>query len=188
MFPGGRLEAAHTDEVDGDVFEVFACTPDAFREHGVAGVRRFRPVSGQMLADGVVVLNDGRHDDLIAWNESMLAAGPRPTPAELAQHRYSVTCTLDDLLDAADPVERTVLAATLFERLGEFLLLANGRWIGAGRWLLRRLRDWNPAFADELGAAFADRDVVLLERITLAALEPYGGRLLAGHVRGAPRS
>lgn len=185
MFPGGGTEAAHTDLVRGELFEVFASTPETFRAHALAGIARFRPVSSQMLVDGVVVLDRGLHDALVAWTRALVADGPHPTDAELAQRRYSVTCTLDDLLDSRDPIERAVLSGTLFERLGELLLLADGRWIGSGRWLLRRLQQWDPAFTAELGAALAGRDVPALERLTLEGLAPHGGRLLEGHVRGA---
>lgn len=184
MFPGDAIEAAWTERFRGELFEVFGSTPEAFRRHQIAGVRRFRPVSGQLLADGVAVLDLQRHDDLIAWNRALLDAGPAPTAVELAERRYSVTNTLDDLLDAVDPIETAVLAWTLFQRLAEFLLLADGRWIGAGRWLLRRLREWDPALADELGRAVVERDVAELERLTLVALAPRGGRLMEGHVRG----
>ncbi len=98
-----------------------------------------------------------------------------------------MTTTLDDLLDARDPAERAVLAGTLFQRLSEFLLLVNGRWIGSGRWLLRRLAQWDQPFAEELGSALAVTDVPALENLTLAALQPHGGRLLEGHRHGEPR-
>ncbi len=184
MFPGDAGEAARTDRFRGELVEVFASTPEAFRQHQEAGARRFRPVSGQLLADGVAVLDRHRHDDLIGWNRALLAAGPAPSAVELAQRRYSVTSTLDDLLDADDPDERAVLAWTLFERLGEFVLLANGRWLGAGRWLLRRLREWDPAFTDGLGRALLVQDVEALEALALTALAPHGGRLMEGHIRG----
>jgi predicted nucleotidyltransferase len=176
MFPGSAIEDARTERFRGELFEVFASTPEAFREHQVAGVRRFRPVSGQLLADGVVVLDRHRHDDLVAWNRALLDAGPAPSAVELAERRYSVTNTLDDLLDADDPIEAAVLAWTLFERLAELLLLANGRWLGSGRWLLRRLRQWDRSFADELGRALAERDVEARERSPCA----HSPRLAAG--------
>jgi hypothetical protein len=187
MFREGLSEAAHTELFESELFEVFASTPDAFREHAYAGVARFRPVSSQMLLDGVVVLSTGRADDLLDWTRTLLSVGPRPSEADLAQRRYSVTSTLDDLLDAEDPLERVVLASTLFERLAEFLLLADGRWIGSGRWLLRRLMQWNEGYARELGSALVAGDVSALERLTIAGLAPHGGRLMAGHVRGEPR-
>ena len=183
MFQPGADEAAHTDLWRGDLFEVFASTPEAFRRHQEAGIARFRPVSGFLLVDGVVVLDRGRSDALIAWTRQVLGAGPTPSAKELAQRRYSVTNALDDLLDATDPAEIAVLAGALFERLAEFLLLANGRWIASGRHLLGRLRDLDPTFAAALGSALAARDVAQLERLTLEGLDPFGGRLMAGHVR-----
>ena len=183
MFTGGADEAAHTDRWRGELFEVFAATPAAFRRHQAAGVARYRPVSGFLLTDGVVVSDRGVSDTLIANTRTLLAAGPAPTRAELDQRRYAVTNTLDDLMDAADSAEVAVLAGLLFQRLAEFLLLAGGRWIASGRWLLIRLRELDAAFADSLGAALVAHDRSALEALTLQALEPYGGRLMDGHIR-----
>ncbi len=183
MFPPGGDEAAHTDRWRGELFEVFACTEEAFRRHQVAGAARFRPVSGFLLVDGVVVVDRGRCGELIAWTRDLLAAGPTVPATELAQRRYGVTNTLDDLLDAEDPAEAALLAGLLVHRLGELVLLANGRWIASGRHLLVRLHDLHPDFAEALGRALADRDVGALESLTLDALAPLGGRLMEGHVR-----
>lgn len=182
MFAVGADEAAYTHRWSGELFEVFAATPAAFRRHQAAGVARYRPVSGFLLTDGVVVVDRGVSDTLIAETRTMLAAGPAPTPAELAQRRYAVTTTLDDLLDAADSAEVAVLAGLLFQRLAEFLLLASGQWMASGRWLLIRLRELDAEFADALGAALVARDRTALEALTLQALTPYGGRLMDGHV------
>lgn len=183
MFAHGADEAAHTDLWRGELFEVLASTVDAFRRHQAAGVARFRPVSGFLLVDGVVVLDRGIGADLLAETRALLDAGPTVPEGALAQRRYGVTNALDDLLDATDPAESAVLAGFLFERLAELLLLANGRWIASGRHLLGRLRQLDPDLAARLGTALAARDVAALERLTLEALEPLGGRLLAGHVR-----
>ena len=183
MFDGDAEEAAHTDRFEGELFEVFAATEDAFRRHVRAGEDRFRPVSAFLLLDGVAVLDRGTTDDLREWTLASVAAGPQPTPAELAGRRYAVTNTLDDLLDASDAAETAVLAGMLFVRLGELVLLANGTWIASGRHLLGRLRELDRPWADAVGVALATRDVNALERLTLQALEPFGGRLLEGFVR-----
>ena len=183
MFDGGRVSAAHTDLFDGELMEVFAATPDEYRRRVRAAAERFRPVAGHMLLDGVVIVDAGTAQGLIEEIAALLAVGPQPTAAELTQRRYDVTATLDDLLDAEDPAETAVLAGRLFDRLGELVLLVDHRWIGAGRWLLRRLEEQDPAFAAALGSALAERDVPALERLALQALQPLGGRLQAGHVR-----
>lgn len=183
MFPGDDVSASHTDLWEGELFEVFAATPGEYRRRVLAAAARFRPVTGHMLVEGVVVLDRGRHDALVAETTALVEAGPLPSTAELDQRRYGVSSTLDDLLDARDPVEIAVLAGFLFQRLGEFTLLARGRWIGSGRWLLRRLEQHDPSFASALGAALAERDVAALHRLTTDALAPFGGRLQEGHRR-----
>lgn len=183
MFAGGHVSAAHTDLADGELIETFAATPEEYRRRVLLAAARYRPVTGHMLIEGEVVRDVGALDGLVAEVRSLLEAGPSPTDAELTQRRYDVSAALDDLLDAVGPAETAVLAAWLFQRLGEFVLLSRGRWIGSGRWLLRRLEQLDAPLALALGAALAERDVAALERLTLGALEPFGGPLQAGHVR-----
>lgn len=160
----------------------FASTSAAFRRHQLAGVARLRPVSGFLLIEGEAVVDRG-DDGLRAWTRDLLDAGPDVPASELDARRYSVTNTLDDLLDAVDDAEAAVLAGLLLTRLAELVLLANRRWLASGRWLLRRLADVDPVLAEGLGSALVRQDRAALERLALSALEPLGGRLLEGYAR-----
>lgn len=97
--------------------------------------------------------------------------------------RYVVTDILDDLADATDPLEAHVLMHTLFLEISELVLLANGRWIGAGKHLPRRLRDWDPERAAALADPYLTGDRPAFLAAASRELEAAGGRLQAGHVR-----
>jgi hypothetical protein len=97
--------------------------------------------------------------------------------------RYAVSALLDDLADADDPGERALLLADAFTGLSELLLLTQRQWLGSGKWLLRRLRTWEPAVADQLIGAFASGDRALFLQVADDLLAPLGGRLQAGVIR-----
>ncbi len=60
----------------------------------------------------------------------------------------------------------------------ELALLADGYWLGSGKWLLRELRENNPVLAERLIAAMGDPD--RLTDVADDVLGRSGGRLWAG--------
>lgn len=178
-----QTSAAATYEFEGEVFEVFAYTPEGFDEWAHRGVEGYRPVIVHMLVEGAPIRTGTSLAALrVRWS-SILDAGPAPEAAELTFRRYVITDLLDDLRDATDHLERRMLASALFERTAELMLLADGRWIATGKWLPRRLRALSreraellstPLLADDL-STFADRVEDELVR--------SGGRVQAGFVR-----
>ncbi|GLZ75285.1 nucleotidyltransferase [Actinorhabdospora filicis] len=109
-----------------------------------------RPVMHRMIARGVPVHGDG-DPELAAWRAecaAFLAAGPgAPEPAALDRERYMLTDLIDDLEHARDEGERVTIAAQLWLAAANLALLAAGHWTGTGKWLLRELRDLDPALA-----------------------------------------
>lgn len=177
-----RSEAA-THAFDGEVFEVFAYTDAGFLEWAERGVGQHRPVIVHMLVEGVPVRDDGSLATRRERWRAVLDAGPTPATEELALRRYVITDVLDDLRDATDPLERQVLAGLLFERTAELMLLSSGRWIGAGKWLPRRLRDLDPERADRLAAPLLAGDLEAFADRVDDELHRAGGRLQSGFVR-----
>jgi len=90
---------------------------------------------------------------------------------------------LADLRDATDPLERRVLAATLFERTAELMLLTAGRWIGTGKYLPRRLRELPVERVDALVGPYLSGNTADLADAVEQELAAAGGRLQAGFVR-----
>ncbi|WP_309133725.1 nucleotidyltransferase domain-containing protein [Cellulomonas sp.] len=183
MLPDGSGSAAFTDERDGRPVEVFAYTAAGYREWAGREVEDCRPVVLVMLATGVPVRTGPSCAGLRAWAADVLDAGPRVDRAALDTRRYHLTALVDDLADATDPAESAVLRATVVTSLAELLLLAHGRWLGYGKWLVRRLRAWDADVADALGAALAAGDTEQVLAVARPQLERLGGPLRAGFVR-----
>ncbi|MFE6734021.1 hypothetical protein [Microbacterium sp. NPDC057650] len=183
LFTDDQTSAASTHAFEGEVFEVFAYTTAGFAEWAQRGVDQHRPVIVHMLIEGWAVREGADLDDLRRhWND-VLKAGPTLTEAEAAHRRYVITDALDDLRDATDPLERRVLASMLFERTAELMLLAEGQWLGTGKWLPRRLRAWDAGRAEALAAPLLTDDHPAFADRVQAELDRAGGRMQDGFVR-----
>ncbi|RWZ49639.1 hypothetical protein ELQ90_12845 [Labedella phragmitis] len=183
LFADDATGLAATYGFEGEVFEVFAYTHDGYSEWARDGISQYRPVIVHMLLEGREV----RGGEALAalrdrWRES-LADGPIVGEHELATRRYAITDLLDDLRDAVDDLERHVIAWSLFEKLAELMLLVDGRWIGTGKYLPRRLRELSPTRADLLASPLLAGDVAAFAARVDEELSRAGGRLHAGFVR-----
>lgn len=183
MFDDGAASLACTLEHGGEAIEVFAYTPETFREWASKDFDAGRPVLARLLVEGTVLRNDESLRDIRSWIEERLAAGPQLTQHDLDLRRYRLTDLADDLADAIDPFEIAVVKATFALHLAEFALLANGEWLGSGKWLARRVLEWNPRVADDLTEAMRVADPAPLLRLFDDLLAPHGGRLHTGFVR-----
>lgn len=183
IFTDQRTSLAASYDFDGELFEVFAYTPAGFEEWGERGLSEFRPVIVDMLVSGTPVRDDSTQKAMRARWAIAYAAGPTVSDHQLAMRRYVITDLIDDLTDATDPVERHVIALTLYERLAELILLRNGRWIGAGKNLPRRLRDLDEERAAALGSPLVGGDYASFKELAARELEALGGRVDAGFVR-----
>jgi len=183
MFDGDGTSLAATYEHDGRLVEVFAYTPASYRDWAEREVAEHRPVILTMLTEGVVLRGEAGVTQLRRWAAETLAAGPTLDQHALDVRRYALSALLDDLTDATDPTEVAVLMAAVFESLAEFLLLAHSRWLGSGKWLVRRLRAWDADIAGGLGEALVAGDRGALVDRAHRLLEPFGGPLQAGMVR-----
>jgi len=183
MFDGGASSLAATFEHEGRLVEVFAYTPESFRTWAERAIEKLRPVTLAMLRDGVVLRESPALLELRAWATHVLDAGPSIAQHELDVRRYHVSALLDDLSDASDPVERAHVLGESYRSLAELLLLTHGRWIGSGKWLVRRLREWDADVAQSLGDCLAAGDAAATVARAEELLAPLGGRLQAGMVR-----
>jgi hypothetical protein len=155
--------------------EFFVHTPQGLATFLERELADRKPSTHRMLAGGVPLLGDP--GDLPARCARVLADGPPPlTPAERDRLRYGLTDLLDDHQHATDPGERSVIAATLWFETARAALAFAGRWISSGKWLLRDMRELDPALATRW---LAGRD----EPAPLAAevLARAGGALFDGY-------
>lgn len=136
-----------------------------------------------MLVEGVPIREgDGLEQLRDHWRE-ILDRGPSLSEKESAFRRYVITGLIDDLRDATDPLEQRVVASVLFEKIAELMLLTERRWIGSGKWLPRRLREFSPERSALLGGPLLAEDhPTFIERVE-AELTRSGGRVQAGFVR-----
>lgn len=183
MFDDGRSSLAATHEHGGRLVEVFAYTPTSYRGWAEREISSFRPVILVMLRDGVVLRESVVLTELRDWATTVLAAGPSIDQHALDVRRYMVSALLDDLADSIEPDERILVLAEAYRALVELLLLAHGRWLGSGKWLVRRLREWDVVVAGRLGEALATGDVDAFVSCADELMTPLGGRLQAGMVR-----
>ncbi|GAA4588989.1 hypothetical protein BJY16_008748 [Actinoplanes octamycinicus] len=169
--PGHRESLRHR----GWPVEFFVHTSDRLAGFLASELAQRKPSTHRMLADGVVLCGDP--GELPARCGEILAAGPGPlTTAEQDWLRYGLTDGLDDLRHATDPGERTVIAATLWTGTAEAFLSLAGRWLSTGKWLLRDLREHDPAFAERWLASRDDPAALATE-----VLDSAGGPLFEGY-------
>lgn len=178
-----QTSEASTQVFEGEIFEVFAYTPAGFDEWADRGIAQHRPVTVHMLIEGTAIRDDGRLAALRRRWQKVLDTGPSLSTQECAFRRYVITDVLDDLRDAADPLEQQVEAAILFERIAELMLLSEGRWIATGKWLPRRLRDFSSERAELLSTPLLDRDYATFAARVEDELDRAGGRVQSGFVR-----
>ncbi len=155
--------------------ELFVHTP-ARLEGFLARERAARkPSTHRMLALGVPLVGDPR--ELQAECARVLGEGPPPlSDEERDKMRYWLTDLLDDFTHVVDPGERTVIAAALWTETGRAALTFAGRWISGGKWLLRELRELDPAWADRWLAARDEPAALATEVLTHS-----GGPLFDGY-------
>jgi hypothetical protein len=183
MFDGAATSLAQTTQYGGEIFEVFAYTAEAFDSWASKGIDESRPTIVHMLLDGIAIKHGSELTDLRGSYQERISAGPRISDHELDLRRYRLTDLADDLISLTDALEVAVVKAALFDELASFLLLANNQWLGSGKWLARRLRQWDGRIAHELTDALLSDDSALLLAKTSELLEPHGGRLQAEFVR-----
>ncbi|WP_165065262.1 nucleotidyltransferase domain-containing protein [Marisediminicola senii] len=182
LFDDDRDALAATFDFEGQPVEVFAYTREGFERWANPGMT-FRPTIVRMLVEGTPIRGDLELALLRARWKPVLDAGPDPSPHELARRRYVITDLLDDLVDAQDTLEQRVIAASLFERTAELMLLSRHRWLGQGKHLVRELREWNSDRANALARPLLQLDFAGFAERVQAELDAAGGRVQAGFVR-----
>jgi predicted nucleotidyltransferase len=167
----------------GERLDVFGYTTEGFREWCERDFASLRPVLPFLLVEGTALREDATTGDLREEAAARLARGPSLTQHQLDLRRYLVTDLADDLADATEPFTIDVLRAELVRDLAQFLLLAANRWLGSGKWLVRRLRAWDPGIADELARLLREPDARRVAEGALDLLRPHGGRMDRDFVR-----
>ena len=190
IFPDSSPSYAETLSYKGRLVEVFAHTPESMRFWNEREVAERRPVLAGLCARSVV-LGGGEYALSVQRNARQLLA-ERPSPLtqwELDTLRYGLSAGLDDLLDARDPAEGSMLQGQIFRSTAELLLQLERVWLGHGKWLVRQLRAADDPLADRLGLwAAGPGDRAELVEIVGFVLDRAGGYLQEGFLRGSKSS
>lgn len=185
--PAAMLEGddslAATCAFGGEAIEVFAYDEQGFERWAALGVEQCRPVIVDMLVHGELLRDSALVRALRHRWAPILSRGPAVDAHRIDLLRYTVTDLVDDLRDAEDPFERHATMARLLEQVAALALLSNGRWLGTGKHLARRLREWSPDRSAALAAPFIAGDARGLLLAAERELERAGGRLREGFVR-----
>lgn len=183
LFP--RLDKAWREAFCSDGFpvEAFVQDPSTLQHYLDQDARQGRPIMISMVAEGRIVGSDiGLARSWQARARAMLAAGPQ---GEIDPFLiYQVSELADDLRGLRPGAEVRAIAAHLYPRLIDLMLLGRGQWSGAGKWAPRRLlaadADLARTFESAMDMAQAGESAPLLT-LCDAELARHGGPLFDGY-------
>ena len=188
LYRAGGANYAETIRYRGWIVEAFIHTPEslAFWYEKERSIRC--AILGDICARGLLLTD---HGPGMQWQDEArlyMQQGPKPlTDAERDLRRYDLSCSMDDLLGSSSPAETFAIASNVFRQSAELLLLRHQKWLGNGKWIVRRLEQL-PNDEAALGllawAASSDYDPQKLAGIARAVLEQNGGYAMEGFLRG----
>ncbi|WOV87203.1 nucleotidyltransferase domain-containing protein [Sporosarcina oncorhynchi] len=169
--------------------EVFVHTHTSYKAFFKMDVERARPSLPKMVAEGIVLVDTGILSSIKNEACEILKKGPEPWSTEtLLTKRYMITDMLEDLIGTENSAESLFIANALAEAIHEYVLRTNCQWIGASKWIVRALKQYDEAFAKRFIDTFTtfyrtgDKSGIIL--IVDEILKPHGGRLFEGYSMG----
>lgn len=173
----------------GWAIEVFVHNLNSYKQFFEMDYKRARPSMPRMVSEGIVLKDDGIIDSIKKEAMEILNNGPEEWSEEtINTKRYFITDALDDFIGCSNRAEDIFIANTLAELLSEFVLRTNRQWIGASKWVIRSLKNYDEEFANYFVEAFDNfyktgnkkRVIQLVDYV----LQPFGGQLFGGFTFG----
>nr|WP_246706378.1 nucleotidyltransferase domain-containing protein [Rhizobium laguerreae] len=191
VFPSLERAWRESFTEDGFPVEAFVHDPQTLAHYLHQDADSGYPIMANMVATGCIVGSDIDSARVIqAKAASMLAAGPKPPAgADYDMLRYQVTDLADDLRGARPPEEVAAIAALLYQKLADLILLGRGAWSGRGKWAPRLMKELDMQLAAEFDAAFrlaAAGDGARFLALADRELALHGGRYFEGFKQDAP--
>nr|WP_205931313.1 nucleotidyltransferase domain-containing protein [Rhizobium leguminosarum] len=191
VFPSLQRAWRESFSADGFPVEAFVHDPQTLAHYFHQDADSGYPIMVNMVATGCIVGSDIDSARVIqAKAASMLAAGPKPPAgADYDMLRYQVTDLADDLRGARPPEEVAAIAALLYQKLANLILLGRGAWSGRGKWAPRLMKKLDAQLAAEFDAAFrlaAAGDGARFLALADRELALHGGRYFEGFKQDAP--
>ncbi|WP_078381051.1 nucleotidyltransferase domain-containing protein [Sutcliffiella halmapala] len=173
--------------------EIFVHGFSSYKYFFMEDCRRGRPSMPQMVAEGVVLKDEGMMGALREEASECLNRGPEPwSKLMIDTKRYFITDALDDLIGCQKREEALFIANTLAELVSEFYLRTNRQWTGASKWLVRALKQFDPNFTLDFVSAFdlfyRTNQIEGVAKLVDKVLEPYGGRFFHGFISGEKKA
>ncbi|OAA30183.1 hypothetical protein AT15_00305 [Kosmotoga arenicorallina S304] len=169
--------------------EVFANTEESIEKFFKFDIADKEPSLPQMCSEGIIIRDThGLGERIKGHARELLAQGPgKLSKKEIDDYRYSITDLLDDLSGSTKREESIFIVERLVNDAVKLYLLANGQWIGKGKWLYRALKSFDPNLAKELVTAmelfFNHNNTSAVIELVDRILTPFGGRLFEGYYR-----
>lgn len=123
--------------------------------------------------------------------QEILSMGPPALSAdEIEDRRYHISELIDDLREPRSRHELNAAGARVYGELADFYCRSKGYWTGAGKSLLKRMKQSDPALArrysDAFDQLFQHGLPAAVIYLTEELLAPYGGMLFEAYRREAP--
>ncbi|TQR18186.1 nucleotidyltransferase domain-containing protein [Psychrobacillus vulpis] len=174
---------------NGWPIEVFVHNLSSYKSFFESDYKRARPSLPRMVAEGLILKNEGIMEDIQAEARQLLNNGPEQWSNDIINmKRYFITDALDDFIGCNKRAEEIFIANTLAELVSEFVLRTNRKWVGASKWIIRSLKLYDEGFTEQFVEAFdlyyktGDKNNII--QIVENVLQPYGGRLFEGFSLG----
>lgn len=169
--------------------EVFVHNLTSYKDFFQSDYERARPSMPRMVAEGIVLKDDGSILSIKEEAKKLLELGPKEWSEEVIKtKRYFITDLLDDFIGSSNRAEEIFIANELAALVSEFVLRTNRKWVGTSKWVFRSLSSYDEEFAVRFVGAFDAyyRTGEKMSIIDLVAeiLRPHGGRLFAGYSLG----
>ncbi|MGM9924808.1 MAG: nucleotidyltransferase domain-containing protein [Bacillus sp. (in: firmicutes)] len=173
----------------GWAIEVFAHNLTSYKHFFEMDYKRARPTMPRMVSEGIILKDDGIIDSIKKEAIDILNNGPEEWSEEtINTKRYFITDALDDFIGCSNRAEEIFIANTLAELLSEFVLRTNRQWIGASKWVIRSLRNYDEEFANYFVEVFdifyktGNKNQII--QLVESVLQPFGGKLFDGFSLG----
>jgi len=186
-----KVESAYRESFIeyGWPIEVFVHNLTSYVGFFKSDCERARPSLPRMVSEGIILFDSGVVSLIKEEANELLKKGPEVWSIKtIEMKRYMMTDALYDLIGSTNHAEELFIANTLADAIHEFVLRTNVQWIGASKWIVRALNQFDKNFARKFVQAFdafyktgyKDAIIDLADEV----LNPYGGRLFEGYSLG----
>ncbi|MBM7839225.1 hypothetical protein JOC54_002496 [Alkalihalobacillus xiaoxiensis] len=169
-------------------FEVFVHSQETYLNELNRETQVGRSLLGNMLSEGIALIDDGSFNRIKQEAINHLKAGPAPLTREYIEaSRYVMGNCIDDLIDVTSEAEALMIVNTLSIEVPQFILRYHNQWQAKGKSLSRALYaydyDCAERFFYSLQAFYKkgqkDPIIAFIQEI----YEPIGGFLFSGFRR-----